>query len=355
MLQRREIRAAEAGALVVAIYTILVLSTGQVPLVDYARLLGFYLQSSFSVWLLMGLVALFVQLYRQRPVNGSGPGPVAVLARSVTDRWERDRFVSLFWPPLLFAVLMASFNAFKQMVLPLAGFGYDPLFAQLDRLLFFGNDPWKVLHSATGAPTTILLFDRAYHGWFLPMAFGVLACAWLPASTYRLRNQYLLSYIAIWIGIGSLLAFLMPSAGPCFYEQFVGPSSHFAGLTRDLAAAEAATGAKLASLSNQAGLLRLFGGHTLTVGAGISAMPSVHNGLAVLFAIAAFRINKWAGFVFAAYAALIYVGSIYLGWHYALDGLVAAGLTMAIWRVVGRVMRRLEAPLADREIETVTA
>ena len=51
--------------------------------------------------------------------------------------------VSLFWPPLLFATLMASFNAFKQMVLPVAGFRYDPLFAQLDRLLFLGNDPWR--------------------------------------------------------------------------------------------------------------------------------------------------------------------------------------------------------------------
>ncbi len=355
MLQHREIRAAEAGALVVAIYTILVLSSGRVSLVDYADLLGFYLQSSFSLWLMMGFVALFFELYRKRPVNGTGPGPAAVVIRSVANRWERDRFVSVFWPPLLFAVLMASFNAFKQMVLPLAGFGYDPLFARLDRLLFLGNDPWRVMHSAMGSPTAVVLVDRAYHGWFVPMAFGVLACAWLPASTYRLRNQYLLSYIAIWVGIGSVLAFLLPSAGPCFYEQFVGPSSHFAGLTRDLAAAEMATGSKLAALSNQAGLLRLFGGNTLSVGAGISAMPSVHNGLAVLFAIAACRINKWLGLAFAAYAVVIYLGSIYLGWHYALDGLVAAVLTIAIWRIAGRLVARFEVPSAERNPEAATA
>jgi hypothetical protein len=355
MLQRREIIAAEAGALAVAVYTVLVLSTGQVPLADFATLLGFYLQSSFSLWLVMGFVALLVQLYRHRPVNGTGPGPISVVLRSITDRWERDRFVSLFWPPLLFAVLMASFNAFKQMVLPLAGFRYDPLFAWLDRLLFLGNDPWRVLHAAVGSPAAVLVTDRAYHGWFVPMAFGVLACAWLPTSTYRLRNQYMLSYIAIWVGTGSILAFLLPSAGPCFYEHFVGPSAHFAGLTRDLLAAQAATGSELASLSNQAGLLRLFGGHTLTVGAGISAMPSVHNGLAVLFAIAAYRINKWAGYAFAAYAFLIYLGSVYLGWHYALDGLVSAGLTFAIWRAVGRLMDRFEAPEASQEPTPVPA
>lgn len=355
MLHNREIRAAEAGALAVAVYTILVLSSGKVSLPGYATLLGFYLQASFSLWLIMGFVALVVTLYRQRPVNGVGPGPIAVIARSIVGRWERDRFVSLFWPPLLFASLMASFNAFKQMVLPIAGFRYDPLFAQLDRLLFLGNDPWRAMHAAIGSPTAVLMIDRAYHGWFLPMAFGVLVCAWLPSSTYRLRNQYLLSYIAIWVGIGSVLAFLLPSAGPCFYEQFVGPSAHFAGLTRDLSAAEVASGAKLAALSNQAGLLRLFGGDSLQVGAGISAMPSVHNGLAVLFAIAAYRINKWLGYGFAAYAVLIWFGSVYLGWHYAIDGFISAGLTFAIWRLAGRLIKRLEAACAMPGAEPVTA
>jgi len=355
MRENREVRAAEAGALIVAVYTILVLSSGMVALADFATLLGFYLQASFSLWLIMGFVALVVTLYRNRPVNGVGPGPVAVVVRAIAARWERDRFVSMFWPPLLFATLMASFNAFKQMVLPAAGFRFDPLFAALDRMLFLGNDPWRAMHSAIGSPNAVLVIDRAYHGWFLPMAFGVLMCAWLPASTYRLRNQYLLSYVAIWIGIGSVLAFLLPSAGPCFYEHFVGPSAHFAGLARDLQAAQAATGAQLATLSNQEGLLRLFGGTGLQVGAGISAMPSVHNGLAVLFAIAAYRANKWLGYGFGAYAVLIWFGSVYLGWHYAIDGFVSAGSTFAIWRVTGRLMNRFEAPSAEPESEPVTA
>ena len=154
-------------------------------------------------------------------------------------------------------------------------------------------------------------------------------------STYRLRNQYLLSYVGIWIGIGSILAFLLPSAGPCFYEQFVGPSPHFAGLTRDLAAAEIASGAKLAALSNQRGCCGCSAATPCRSVQAYSAMPSVHNGLAVLFAIAAYRINKWLGYGFAAYAVLIWFGSVYLGWHYAIDGFISAGLTFAIWRIAG--------------------
>ncbi len=74
-------------------------------------------------------------------------------------------------------------------------------------------------------------------------------------------------------------------------------------------------------------------------------MPSVHNALAVLFALAAFRIHRTIGWLFAAYAGLIWFGSIYLGWHYAVDGLVAAALTLGIWRVSGRIADMLENPV----------
>ena len=71
-------------------------------------------------------------------------------------------------------------------------------------------------------------------------------------------------------------------------------------------------------------------------------MPSVHNGLAVLFAIAGWRINKWFGGFLAGYAVLIWIGSIHLGWHYAIDGLLAAALTLGIWTIAGRIVDRLE-------------
>lgn len=355
MRDNREMRAAGAGALAVGIYALLIISTGRIPLGDFARLLGFYLKTSFSLWLFLGLLALLVELYRKRPRNGPGPSPLAVILAVGLERWERDRFASLFWPPLLFAVLMASFNAFKQMVLPLAGFAYDPAFAAADKALFLGTDPWRVTHAFLGSPDATWLVDRAYHAWFVPMSVGVLLCAWLPASTYRLRNQYLLSYIAIWIGIGSVLAFLMPSAGPCFYEAFHGTYASFAEMNARLAEAQSAAGAKLTSLTNQAGLLRLFGGDSLAVGAGISAMPSVHNGLAVLFAIAAWRVNKYLGALLGAYAVLIWIGSIHLGWHYALDGIVAAALTFGIWLAAGRVTERFERRPARAQAKAALA
>src|SRR3546814_11562159 len=81
---------------------------------------------------------------------------------------------------------MASFNAFKQMVLVSAGFGFDPLFAEIDRALFLGHDPWRVTH-AIFSPMATYAIDRAYHGWFAPMSLGVLLCAFGAPRSYRLR------------------------------------------------------------------------------------------------------------------------------------------------------------------------
>jgi membrane-associated phospholipid phosphatase len=72
-------------------------------------------------------------------------------------------------------------------------------------------------------------------------------------------------------------------------------------------------------------------------------MPSVHNGLALLFALAAFRLNRLAGWVLAAYAFFIWLGSIHLGWHYALDGIAGAALTYGIWLVCGRIAAALDS------------
>jgi hypothetical protein len=180
------------------------------------------------------------------------------------------------------------------------------------------------------------------------MVLGVLVCAVLPASSYRLRTQYLLSYITTWIGVGSVIAFLLPAAGPCFYQPLVGPAPEFMALMDQLAADQAALGSPISALTFQDRLLSLHAVGPLTGGAGISAMPSVHNGLAILFAFAAFGIGRKAGWAMTIYAVLIWIGSIHLGWHYAIDGIASLALTWGIWIAAGRVADRLARPAASR-------
>lgn len=350
-----ETRAIALGLGLMALYSALVLLTGLVPLDIYARLFAAYLDITFPIWLLIGLVAALVMILRKGRETKFEDSAFAYLATVARDRWRRDRWVSAIWPPLLFAWLMSTFNLFKQLVLVGAAFRFDSLFAGLDRALFLGHDPWTVTHALLASPTATLVIDQLYHGWFLPMSLGVMICAWLPASTHRLRTQYLLTYIGVWVLQGSLLAYLLPAAGPCFVVPLVDAQSGFRELVALLQSQQAALGdTQIVALANQKMLLASYGSSEVAIGGGISAMPSVHNGLAILFAIAAFRIKPWLGWIVSAYAFAIWIGSIHLGWHYAIDGIAAAALTVLTWRVAGAAAAWLDRPATGGQTEDLS-
>jgi hypothetical protein len=73
-------------------------------------------------------------------------------------------------------------------------------------------------------------------------------------------------------------------------------------------------------------------------GGGVSAFPSLHVAMPILGACAAWRPHRWLAWAFLAFALVIFLGSIRLGWHYALDGEVSAVGVLIIWRLT-RVIR----------------
>jgi membrane-associated phospholipid phosphatase len=73
-------------------------------------------------------------------------------------------------------------------------------------------------------------------------------------------------------------------------------------------------------------------------GGGVSAMPSMHIAAAILYLLAARR-TFW--FIPAClFAVIIFVGSIHSGYHYAVDGIVAAAIACACWRASGVLFQR---------------
>jgi membrane protein implicated in regulation of membrane protease activity len=68
----------------------------------------------------------------------------------------------------------------------------------------------------------------------------------------------------------------------------------------------------------------------------------MHNAIAILAACAALEINRILGWLLVLFAALIFIGSIHLGWHYALDGVVAAIVSIGLWISSAALLRRYE-------------
>jgi hypothetical protein len=247
--------------------------------------------------------------------------------------------VSALAPLVLMPMLFTGFGIFK-MLMPLhTPFAWDDAFAAADRALFFGNQPWELTHALFGSAGATGLLDRVYSFWVLLLSFAILGFA-LLAPRYD-RARFFLSFTAAWLVLGVAGAWLGASAGPC-YTALVGASSagEFAPLMAKLQAYAASDGAHLDAVRWQGVLWEAHAERRYGFGMGISAMPSLHNAIAVLYALAFFRFGRMWGAAGTAFALVIFVGSVHLGWHYAVDGIVAAAAMAAIWWGAGRYLER---------------
>ena len=252
-------------------------------------------------------------------------------------------------PILAIPVLMGSFGTLK-MLMPLAReFDWDDWFAAADKVLFLGYQPWQFTHGLFGDAYLTHLIDFAYAMWVALLFTAVLFYS-LLAPRYE-RARFFLAFAASWLLIGVLGAYVFASAGPC-YTALIGATSapDFAPLMERLKAIHEG-GTKLAAYEWQAVLWKNHVGQRYGFAMGISAMPSMHNAITVLFALSLsgaarpIRIAAWA------FVAVIFIGSIHLGWHYAVDG-IAAGLMMwAIWKGAGWFLDRVGYAAALRGAE----
>ena len=54
-------------------------------------------------------------------------------------------------------------------------------------------------------------------------------------------------------------------------------------------------------------------------------------------------VNRIAGFLMGLYTILILIASVYLGWHYAIDGYAAIVIVGIIWRA-SKPLAEIRAP-----------
>ena len=241
---------------------------------------------------------------------------------------------------LVLTVFMAAFLFNKMQIPRLGGFRWDEAFAELDYRLF-GEHPWIILQPLLGYPIVTAILDLLYAAWALLVFLfwgGLFASRRVDdALCYR----FWIATVAAWILLGLVMATGLGSAGPTYFDEIVPQvASPYAELERYLAAA--GRHYTLMSSFTKEYLWAIHSGDLVAPG-GISAMPSMHNAQATLYAAAAYAINRRFGHVMLAYAVAIFLGSIHLGWHYAVDGIIGALGALLIWVVAGVLLRRRAA------------
>lgn len=247
------------------------------------------------------------------------------------------RFVSGLIALASFIIFMGSFTTFKNLMPDLmGGFLFDRVQADIDRILHFGHDPGPVLIQVFDAPFVRRAIEWNYSVLWSLLGFLPIYFIAVSASADRLRLRYFMTIFAVWSVLGSLLACLFLSAGPAFYGHVTGDVSRFAPLLAFLADTTSG-GASAARF--QAYLWDNFISGTPALGTGISAFPSVHVGLAMMHALFLRELSRTAGLIGFGYVAVVTMSSIYLGWHYAIDGYVSIIVVAVLYAVLKRLFR----------------
>jgi hypothetical protein len=174
----------------------------------------------------------------------------------------------------------------------------------------------------------------AYNFWFVAL-FGAWFWFGFSKQAGELRTRFFVSYMLIWWIGGGLLAVAFSSAGPVYYSGIGLSPDPYLPLMAYLHDVDSRI--PIWALKTQQ---LLWDGYTGKVAAlGISAFPSMHNASAVLFALAFRQVSRGVGLFFTVYAAAILLGSVHLGWHYAVDGYAGIVMALACWWVAGPIAR----------------
>lgn len=238
--------------------------------------------------------------------------PIAVIAAYARSNWQHMSVVTAF--VFLAGMNMIAFMWMKPLLNYLVPFWADPFLADVDRIVFAGNDPW-VLLSWMNFDATAIFYHR---GWFALMIFTLILVLMKPPSAHK--SALMLTYFLLWTVVGPVLHVLVPAAGPIFYDE-LGYGDRFTAIVPPQKAEEAARY-----------LWGLYARGGFGPGAGISAMPSLHIATTAWIVIAASRFAQNSLFLVAPMAAAIFLLSISLGWHYAVDGIAGAVAAVVIWK-----------------------
>jgi membrane-associated phospholipid phosphatase len=302
--------------------------------------------------------------------NFGAIGPITVMALGCIhivhrlDERRRLGFRHMFAPPrvarfvagivlMLTAgiLFMSTFSSLKTTMGIAGGFQFDVVQADIDKAIHFGVDPWRWLYALGHHPWVQRVLEYNYNvGWFV-VCYGLLFW-WVTSPRTRSRHvRYVLSIFSTWVLVGNILAASFLSAGPAFYGRVTGDTARFGELLGYL---QVSAGQFSSAVTFQNYLWYLFAHNMHGLGSGISAFPSMHVALITMNALFIGELSRRWAMVFWGYAAVVMFSSVYLGWHYAIDGYVSIVVVVALYWGI-RKLAPLFARLRWRSADAVAA
>jgi hypothetical protein len=251
-------------------------------------------------------------------------------------------------------VAMIFFNKamveLKPQIPAIQPFDWDVRLMEIDRFLHFGVDPWRLLQPFMGFDIVTFVVNMAYNFWFVAL-FGAWFWFGFRKEGSEIRTRFFLAYMLIWWVGGGLLAVAFSSAGPVYYGAIGLSPDPFAPLMKYLYDVDSRI--PIWCLKTQQLLWDGYTGKTAALG--ISAFPSMHNASATLFALATRRVSRPIGIFFIIYVVVILLGSVHLGWHYAVDGYAGIAIGLLGWWAAGPIARYLHGLATTRRFEEALA
>ncbi len=332
---RQEIRAQSLPYLCILVFVLVTILVSTVRGDTFLPFVFEYLDRVKRTLVLAGS-AIIIVLCLRALAQGRTASPVSSLVKGLSSLAVSGQPVRFLFASTVLALLLAAFLYNKMLIPELVPFQWDATFARMDAALFGGYQPWELLHPLLGSTPTTFFLDVVYSSW-VPMVFlfwsGAFVSARVPSC---LRVRFWMATIVSWLVIGLLMATLLSSAGPCYFTEFVHDmASPYVGLNAYLS--DVSDRHLLASSLTKASLWQTYSGQSDLPG-GISAMPSMHNAQAALFVAFAYAVSRRFGHIVLVYAILIFIGSIHLGWHYAVDGIVGVAAALGVWFLCGRFL-----------------
>lgn len=300
--------------------------------VDFSLIFTFgrYLFNA-AILLAIGLAAVqFVKL----AVVEKSQSPTRDLLRHLANKfYDPVKIPSVMHMFVAFTIFVCGFSILRASVAVLNPFEWDIYFKDLDQLLHFGTLPHLWIKPLIDNTYSIAFINFIYNTWYFLMLASVFT-AGILTSKRHLRLQFLNAYFLTWLLLGFFMATGFSSAGPCFYDRLALGSDY-----NDLMAALHSANQTIPIWALPVQDMLWDGYKGIREGSvGITAFPSLHVATSVLIATAGSKLGKKIGIALWSYAALIMIGSVALGWHYAVDGYTSAILVPFVWWFSGKLV-----------------